>query len=381
MAPKAEFLMIKVSNLTAPQAVIVKECMLSAGGDAAIHQGCIGGHAEPSDALLFSTRGQLLRALEGLRRYGGELTKLAADISAALGYANAPPKLPVASDVCSQALVRLFNAMKERTVVMGILNVTPNSFSDGGQFKSVDDAVRFGLRMAAEGADIIDVGGESTRPGAQPVSVDDEMERVLPVIRKLSDTVEVPISIDTSKPDVAEYALVAGASIINDITACRLHPDLAHVAAGHQAPLVLMHMKGDPQSMQDNPQYDDLVGEIYAFLRQQMLFAMGQGVPEELIILDPGFGFGKTPEQNLELLRRLGEFRSLGRPVMIGTSRKSTLGKVVGAPSPADRLEATAASVALSIANGASIVRVHDVRQMVRVARMTDAVVHVGASS
>jgi len=284
-------------------------------------------------------------------------------------------RLPDPSDVCHPALARMFAEMRRRTLVMGILNVTPDSFSDGGRFRSVDEAVAWGVRMAAEGADIIDVGGESTRPGAGPVPVSEEIERVLPVIHALADRVEVPISVDTSKAEVAECALMAGAHMVNDVTGLQAEPELACVAARYQAPLVIMHMKGTPADMQQSPHYDDLIGEVSGFLRRQVDLAVSKGLPEELTIVDPGFGFGKTPEHNLELLRRLRDFTALGRPVMIGTSRKSTLGMLLGGAPPLERLEATAASVAISIANGASIVRVHDVRQMVRVARVTDAVV------
>jgi len=258
---------------------------------------------------------------------------------------------------------------------MGILNVTPDSFSDGGMFRRTEDAVAHGVRMAANGADIIDVGGESTRPGADSVSVSDEIERVLPVIHGLKEAVDVPISVDTSKAEVAEAALMAGAHVINDVTGLQADPGLATVAARYGAPLVIMHMKGAPGNMQDNPHYDDLIGEVCGFLRRQIELAGSMGLAPEWTILDPGFGFGKTPAHNIELIRRLREFTVLGRPLMIGTSRKSTLGMLLGGAPPLERLEATAASVALAIANGANIVRVHDVREMVRVARVADAIV------
>ncbi len=284
-------------------------------------------------------------------------------------------QLPDSSVLCHQCLVRLYEQLPRRTIVMGILNVTPDSFSDGGMFRNAEVAVAHGVRMAANGADIIDVGGESTRPGADSVSVSDEIERVLPVIHGLKEAVDVPISVDTSKAEVADAALMAGAHVINDVTGLQADPGLAAVAARHGAPLVLMHMKGSPGTMQDNPHYDDLVGEVSEFLRRQVQLAASMGLSPEWTIVDPGFGFGKTAAHNIELIRRLREFTALGRPVMIGTSRKSTLGMLLGGAPPLERLEATAASVALAIANGANIVRVHDVREMVRVARVADAIV------
>lgn len=285
-----------------------------------------------------------------------------------------PVYVPRPEDICTPALRNFYGRLPRKTLVMGILNVTPDSFSDGGQYASLQDAVSHGVRMAAEGADVIDVGGESTRPGSDAVSVDAELERVLPVILELSKRVDVPISVDTSKAEVAEVALTSGAHIVNDVTGLQNDPRLAKVAARHQAPLVLMHMKGTPKSMQQETQYNNLVGEINEFFRQQLAVAKDAGLREEWIILDPGFGFAKNPEQNLELIRRLGEFKVHGRPVMIGTSRKSTLGKLLGGAPPLERVEATAATVALSIVQGADIVRVHDVREMVRVATVTDAI-------
>jgi len=272
----------------------------------------------------------------------------------------------------------MFGDLARRTLVMGILNVTPDSFSDGGRFSSPEEAAQAGARMAADGADIIDVGGESTRPGSDSVPEMEEIRRVVPVIEALAQVVDVPLSVDTSRSAVADRALNAGASIINDVTGLVRDPELASVAAARRAPLVIMHMKGTPRNMQHSPRYEDLVAEISSFLEAQIAVAESRGLPREFTIVDPGFGFGKTPEHNLEMLRRLGEFAVVGRPLLIGTSRKSTLGAVLGGAGVTERLEATAATVAITIANGASIVRVHDVPEMVRVARTADAVMSAG---
>ncbi|MBI2887465.1 MAG: dihydropteroate synthase [Chloroflexi bacterium] len=255
-----------------------------------------------------------------------------------------------------------------RTYVMGIINLTPDSFSGDGLAGDPEAAVAQALRFAAEGADILDIGGESTRPGHQPVSAEEELVRVLPALRAVRAAVSLPISIDTYKSPVAEAALGAGADMINDIWGLKRDPALAALAAQRGVPVVLMHN-------QEGTQYQELLTDIIASLRKSCRIALEAGVAWEQIIVDPGVGFGKTWEQNLVLLRRLGELRALGCPILLGTSRKSTIGRVLGGLPPDQRLEGTAATVALGIAAGADIVRVHDVQAMVRVARTTDAVV------
>ncbi|OLD79820.1 MAG: dihydropteroate synthase [Ignavibacteria bacterium 13_1_40CM_2_61_4] len=260
-----------------------------------------------------------------------------------------------------------------RTHLMGILNVTPDSFSDGGLFRDPDRAVRKGLEMVEEGADFIDVGGESTRPGSDRVSAEEEMRRVLPVIERLSKATDIPISVDTYKSAVAKRALEAGARIINDVSGLHFDPDLADVAAGGGATLVIMHMKGTPKSMQADPVYDDVIAEIAEYLAAAIRVAEAKGVGQ--IFIDPGIGFGKSPSHNVEIIRRLGELGPLGHPVLVGPSRKSFIGKILDLPVD-ERLEGTAAAVAASVMNGANVVRVHDVKQMLRVARVADAIVH-----
>jgi dihydropteroate synthase len=257
---------------------------------------------------------------------------------------------------------------------MGVLNVTPDSFSDGGRFLEADDAIEHGLAMVEEGADILDVGGESTRPGAEPVEAEEEIRRTARTVEILAGKTDVPVSIDTTKASVARAALDAGAQIVNDVSAGRFDPALLPLVAEGGAALVLMHMQGDPRTMQTNPSYGDVVREVTTFLEERSRMALAAGVARDRILVDPGFGFGKRPEHNLALLSRLGELRGLGYGIVAGTSRKSFIGAALGDLPVTERLEGTAATVALAVVAGASIVRVHDVRAMVRVVRMTEAV-------
>src|SRR5688500_8662900 len=246
--------------------------------------------------------------------------------------------------------------------IMGVVNVTPDSFSDGGAFESADAAIAHGRRLAEEGADILDIGGESTRPGADPVPAAEERRRVLPVVEGLAGTGR-QISVDTSKLAVAEPAVAAGASYVNDVTAFRGDPELAAFVGDRDLDCCLMHMLGDPRTMQLDPRYDDVVDDVKAFLEERIAYAVGEGVAEERIMLDPGIGFGKTLDHNLELLRRLDELVALGRPVVVGTSRKSFLGKITGREGVKERVPGTLATNVLALACGASVFRVHDVAE------------------
>jgi dihydropteroate synthase len=252
-------------------------------------------------------------------------------------------------------------------VIMGVVNVTPDSFSDAGLFLDADAAVEHGRRLASQGADILDVGGESTRPGAEPVAPDEELRRVLPVVERLAADSgpgdPVRISIDTTKSAVARATLDAGAAIVNDVSAFRFDPELAGVVADSGADCCLMHMLGEPRTMQQDPRYDDVVSDVKAFLEERLGFATDEGIAEERVWLDPGIGFGKTVEHNLELLRRLDEIVAIGRPVVIGTSRKSFLGKLAGGRDEGKRLPGTIATNVLALERGATVFRVHDVAQ------------------
>jgi dihydropteroate synthase len=265
-----------------------------------------------------------------------------------------------------------FEERFSRPAVMGVLNVTPDSFSDGGRFLAPAEAVEHGRNLVAEGAAIVDVGGESTRPVAEPVSAEDELDRVVPVLEGLRG---IPVSIDTAKAEVARRALELGAEMVNDVTALRADPGLANVVAEHDAYLCVMHMQGEPRTMQAAPRYEDVASEVAAFLEERVAFAVGEGIREELICIDPGIGFGKTPDQNLELIRRLDVLTALGRPVVVGVSRKSTLGKVLGDPNATQgTMPASIGAAVAAFERGAWMLRVHDVRETVEALAVAAAV-------
>ncbi len=261
----------------------------------------------------------------------------------------------------------------ERTLVMGVLNVTPDSFSDAGKFHHFHAAVRQALDMIVSGADLLDIGGESTRPSSEPVPVEMELERVIPVIEAVRESSDIPISIDTTKAEVARQALAAGADIINDISSLRFDPLMAETAAEFNAPLILMHMQGTPRTMQDNPSYHSILSEIIAFLEERIQYAMDQGVDRGQIIVDPGIGFGKTVHHNLVLVKNLHAFQCLDRPILLGASRKRFMGAVLDRPVD-DREVGTAVVNSMGIASGAHIIRVHDVEFHRQAAVMADAV-------
>ena len=263
------------------------------------------------------------------------------------------------------------------TLVMGIVNVTPDSFSDGGKFFSPEVAISHASKLITQGADIIDIGGESTRPGAEQVSESEELKRVIPVIEKIrTDNPTILISIDTTKASVAKHAVEAGADIINDVSGLSFDNNMIGIVESFNIPVVIMHMKGNPQNMQLNPKYKDIVNEILDFFKMKIKIAIQSGINRSMIILDPGIGFGKTVEHNFELLSRLNEFNVLELPIMIGPSRKSFIGITLDLP-PEDRVEGTAAAVSAGVMNGASIVRVHDVKSMKRVVRIIEKVKNV----
>ena len=261
----------------------------------------------------------------------------------------------------------------QRTHVMGILNVTPDSFSDGGRYLEREKAIEHGIAMARDGADIIDVGGESTRPYSKKISIDEEMERVIPVIEALSQESNIPICIDTYKSEIAKVAMQAGASMINDISAFRFDPDLISVVQESGVPVILMHMKGTPDNMQDNPTYDDLIGEILDFLNSAVDRALSGEINKDMIIIDPGIGFGKTFDHNLEIIKTLTKFHSLGRPILLGTSRKAFIGHILDREVH-DRDTGTMATIAAGVMNGAHIIRVHDVKKGVETVKVIDAI-------
>jgi dihydropteroate synthase len=364
---KARLRVVKLEAIPREAAIALKQALESFGADTAISSRARRGAQASADCLLMATLDQYRRLCETAGAPANALAPVCAEINRAL---RAFDNRLTTELRCGAQSIRI----GERTLVMGIINATPDSFSGDGLAGDVGAMVERGEQMAAEGADIIDVGGESTRPGSEPVDLPTEMTRVLPVIEGIRSRVRIPISIDTYKAEVARAALDAGASIVNDISGLRADPRMAGLAAARTAPVIVMHILGTPRTMQDNPQYDDLMGEIAAYLRESVGIAERAGVRQDQVVIDPGFGFGKTVEHNLEIVRRLRELRSLGQPVLLGPSRKSTIGKVLDLPLE-ERLEGTLAIIALAIANGADMVRVHDVRPAVRAARMAEAVV------
>ena len=263
--------------------------------------------------------------------------------------------------------------LDQRTHIMGILNVTPDSFSDGGQYLELNKAIEHGLGMANDGADIIDVGGESTRPYSKKISTNEEIDRVIPIIEALHKELTIPISIDTYKSEVAQESLNAGASMINDISALRFDPHMASIASNAKVPLILMHMKGTPDNMQENPTYDDLISEIIEFLKDAIKRSITAGIKEDLIIVDPGIGFGKTFDDNLKIIKDLFRFGSLHRPILLGTSNKSFIGHILD-KEVHERDIGTMATIATGVMNGAHIVRVHNVKKAVETVKITDSI-------
>lgn len=366
MAPKAISKVIKLKGIKPTAANIIKQEMLSFGGEAATTYGSINQSVSETDLLVFGTLKHFHLLIDKLKLHQFGLPRIAGEMSLILNRYESIPK-PI--EVKSKTLV-----FGRRTYIMGVLNVTPDSFSDGSKFMEVDKAVEHAKEMLAEGADIIDVGGESTRPGSKSVSAKQEKKRVLPVIERLAKESDAIISIDTAKAEVAKAALSAGASMVNDVSGLHFDPEMAKVAADHGVPVCIMHIQGTPNNMQKNPVYNDLMGEIINYLEEGLEIAKKAGILHGKIIVDPGIGFGKSVEHNLEILTRLRELKVLGCPILVGTSRKSVIGNVLDLPVE-ERLEGTAAAIAISIAKGVDIVRVHDVKHMTRVVKMTDAMV------
>lgn len=351
----------KIQDVDVRAANILKQEALAQGAEAAVNRLVVTHGVDQSDVLLTGTIKQYKRLIKKLRLQPFGLKQLAGELEKALAVLSSSPKRELN---CRGLKLPL----GERTLIMGILNVTPDSFSDGGQFNDLERALAHARQMVAEGADIIDIGAESTRPGHEPVNEEEELRRLLPVLEALVQELKVPVSIDTYKSKVARAALETGAQIINDIWGFKKDPRLPEVVAGYPGvPVIIMHN-------QEGTAYRDLLGDLLKSLRESIKIAEDAGINDEQIVVDPGIGFGKDLEQNLEVMRRLEELKVLGLPVLLGTSRKSMIGKTLDLPVE-QRVEGTAATVALGIAKGVELVRVHDVREMTRVARMTDAMV------
>ncbi|MFH1640781.1 MAG: dihydropteroate synthase, partial [Candidatus Omnitrophota bacterium] len=373
MMPKATNYLIKINALSNIAANILKQEMLSFGGDVAIARDSLTGKIKKTDCLLIGSLSQLSRLCAKLRKQPFGLSKVADCLSQALSnYQKKNFRLD---------LGRYKLSLKEgKSCIMGIVNLTPDSFSGDGLYRFGVRSSEFGVsriidfieKMVDEGADIVDIGGESTRPGTRPITAREELKRTIPVIKKISRKLKVPISIDTSKAEVARQALDNGVAIVNDIGGLR-DPEMAKVVSGYKAGLVIMHMKGTPRTMQKNPEYDSLIDDITEYLSLALRRAVDSGIDKEKIIVDPGIGFGKRVEHNLEILKNLREFKVLGRPLLVGPSRKSFIGKIIGV-SAQDSVFGTIASCIQAVRNGANIVRVHDVRAVKQSLKVSDSI-------
>ncbi|MDP8233837.1 MAG: dihydropteroate synthase [Candidatus Saelkia tenebricola] len=366
MLPKSMFYVLKLEGLTSVCANVIKQQMLSNGGEVAVSRGAIDSSAKKSDCVIMGTLKQFQELIRKLKVQPWGLREVSEKIK----------------DVLDKTLQKTFDIkwgnfrlkFGRKTRIMGILNVTPDSFSDGGKFFQLDNSLMQAERLEQDGADIIDIGGESSRPGAKSVSVNEELKRVIPVIKKIRKKIKIPISIDTRKSEVAKEAIEHGANIINDISGMNYDANMVNVAKNNNVPVILMHMKGNPSTMQVEPGYKDVVSEIYDYFEKTIKRAVKNGIDYKKIIIDPGIGFGKRLEDNVEILKRLREFRSLGCPVLVGPSRKSFIGEILK-NSTNERLNGSLASCACAIMNGADIVRVHDVLEVHELVKIVDSII------
>jgi dihydropteroate synthase len=367
MLPKMSGLNLLLTGVPCKVANIIKQEMLAVGGDAAVCRGAVACSVPQTDVILIGTEKQIKRFAAKLNAQPFGLKEMAEAVAALI--ANRGRELHLLKTAQRDIV------LGERPLIMGILNVTPDSFSDGGKYLAEDAAVERGIRMVEEGADIVDIGGESTRPGASPVSAKEERARVVPVVKRLAAEIGAPISVDTTKAAVAAEALEAGAEIVNDISAMRFDRRMSKVVADAEAAVVLMHMRGTPAGMQKGKiAYTSVVGDIIAFLRERIAFAVDRGIDMGRLMIDPGIGFGKTPADNLKLLKHLPEFRVLGLPIVTGISRKAFIGRITGEGEAADRDAGTAAAVAASVLYGSHVVRVHNVAMMRKAADVAQAI-------
>lgn len=366
MVPKAINRVIKINSIPSFAANILKQEMLSLGGDVALSRNALTGGSKKTDCILIANLSQLSRLKQKLALQPFGLNSLARDLALMLDNYEKEDFIYEAGKFKLE--------LGRRPHLMGVLNLTPDSFSnDGLMGKDLSEIAEIAGRMVADGADIIDVGGESSRPGAKAVTADEELKRVIPVIKLLAKKIRVPVSIDTTKPRVARQALDAGAAIVNDISGLR-DKEMARVAAKYKAGVVIMHMKGNPRTMQRKPDYESLIEEIMDYLDKAAQAAVALGVGKNSIMIDPGIGFGKTKEHNLEILKRLREFKALGFPVLAGTSRKSFIGKVLNGAVPSERLFGSVSSCVVAAMNGAHVLRVHDVKAVKEAVSLAEAI-------
>jgi dihydropteroate synthase len=355
---------LKIEGIDPRTANLLKQEMLSVGGDAAVDRKGLDCSVQSTDAILMGNQKQFEKLTLKLDQYA-DLQSLGRSLKETLRALSKTQH----TIRCRKKTFKL----GRKTLLMGVLNVTPDSFSDGGLYFHSEKAIAHGLKMVEEGADFMDIGGESTRPGSKPLGLEEELRRVIPVIESLVKEMDVPVSIDTYKSAVAQKAIEAGAEMINDISGLHFDPELAQVAAKEDVPLVLMHIRGSPETMQKDVHYESLLSEILQYLKESIRRAESAGLDPKQIIVDPGIGFGKTVEDNLIILKNLQEFRILGKPLLLGTSRKSFIGKILNAE-VTERLEGTLSSIAIGVLNGAHIIRCHDVLQAKRAIAVADAI-------
>jgi len=363
MLPKAITHLLRMNSVSNITANILKQEMLSLGGDVAVGRDALTGKTRKTDCLLMGNLSQFNRLSGKLNKQPFGLDKLAGDLSRAL--------INYQRDNFIIDLGRHKLNLGKRPHIMGIVNATPDSFSGDG-FCQSPAIINYAEKMVEDGADIIDVGGESSRPGAKAVSIKEELARTIPVIKALSKKIKKPVSIDTYKPEVAKVALDNGAVLVNDVTGLR-NPRMAKLIARYKAAVVIMHMLGNPRTMQKDPHYSSLIDEIIEYLERAINLAQDAGIDKEKIIIDPGIGFGKTLKHNLEILKRLAEFKALGRPILVGTSRKSFIGKILNV-APQERIFGTVATCVSAVQNGAKILRVHDVGEVKQALKVLDAI-------
>ncbi|MDD5731174.1 MAG: dihydropteroate synthase [Candidatus Omnitrophica bacterium] len=370
MLPKAITHLVRVNSISNIAANILKQELLSLGADAAIARDSLTGKTKKTDCLLMGNLSQFNRLSEKLKIQPFGLNRLSKELSEALSNYQ--------KERFCLKLGKYKIDINRRTRIMGIVNLTPDSFSGDGLYRfqktTPEWILNYAKQLIVDGADIIDIGGQSSRPESRPVPLKEELSRVIPVIKLLAKKVRAPVSIDTSKPEVAKQALDNGASLVNDITGLD-NPKMRQIVSRYKSGVVIMHMKGSPRTMQKNPSYNSLIEDIINYLSRSLDLAVNDGIDINKIIIDPGIGFGKTTDHNLEILRRLSEFKILGRPILVGTSRKSFIGKILD-KKPHERLSGTLSSCVLAAKNGANIVRVHDVKQAAEALKITDAILY-----
>lgn len=375
MLPKTITYLVRLNSISCIEANILKQEMLSLGADVAITKDALTGKAKKTDCLMMGNLSQFNQLTQKLNKQPFGLDRLAMDLSRAIAKYQ--------KDKFSINLGKYKLNLGLRTLIMGIANLTPDSFSGDGLYQStvhnvwqstVNKIIEYVQKLIDDGADIVDLGGESSRPGAKPISVKEELRRTIPIIKKIAKKIKVPISIDTHKPEVARRALDNGAVIVNDITGLK-NPDMLKVVAKYKAGVIIMHMKGNPRTMQKNPVYKSLIEEIVEYLDKAIDRAVKAGIDKDKIIVDPGIGFGKTCEHNLEILKRLSEFKVLGRPILVGPSRKSFIGNILNV-GPEARIFGTVSACVLAAKFGANIVRVHDVKQVKEALKVTNAILN-----